>query len=97
MGNSSYIEEKVGNPFYATNSQDSEAVEILSEFKLISTYEDDLFQKCSVIEHKETHELIIAKEVKCSDAAEMNKMHADFERRRENLTNEHLVRLRCIF
>lgn len=49
MGNSSYVEDKLGNPFFAANSQDSEAGQILSEFKLVSTYQDDLFQKCSVI------------------------------------------------
>ena len=30
MGNSSYVEDNVGNPFFASNSQDSEAAQILS-------------------------------------------------------------------
>lgn len=54
MGNShnSYIEQALGNPFFAAEKKDSEAAKILSEFKFVSTYHDELFQKCSVIEHK---------------------------------------------
>lgn len=54
MGNSgsSYIEEELGNPFYAADKLESEAGKVLNEFKLVSTYQDELFQKCSVIEHK---------------------------------------------
>jgi hypothetical protein len=54
MGNtdSSYIEDKLGNPFYATDKSEGEIGSILGEFKLVSTYEDELFSRCSVIEHK---------------------------------------------
>lgn len=63
MGNSnhSYIEETLGNPFFAADKKDEQAAKILSEFKFVSSYQDELFQKCSVIEHKETSELIVTK------------------------------------
>lgn len=37
---SSYIEESLGNPFFAADKKDSEAAKILNEFKFVSSYHD---------------------------------------------------------
>jgi hypothetical protein len=64
MGNT----QESSNPFYATSgSKDSELAQLLTEFSFVSLYEDELFGRCSVIEHKESKELIITKEVKCEN------------------------------
>ena len=94
MGNS----QDSNNPFYATSGgKDSELTQLLSEFSFVSIYEDELFGRCSVIEHKESKELIITKDVICENEKEMNKMHEEFERRKTNLVSPNLVRLRCTF
>jgi len=51
MGNSSSNDSS--NPFYASEGgKDSELTQLLQEFTFVSVYEDELFNRCSVIEHK---------------------------------------------
>ena len=93
MGNGS---SSSSNPFYATSgTKESELTQLLTEFSFVSVYEDELFGRCSVIEHKESKELIISKEVVCKDEQEMNRLCDEFERRKANLVSPNLVRLRC--
>jgi len=41
------------NPFYASDgAKDSELAQLLEEFSFVSVYEDELFGRCSIIEHK---------------------------------------------
>ena len=41
------------NPFYASDGgKDSELAQLLEEFSFVSVYEDELFGRCSIIEHK---------------------------------------------
>lgn len=51
MGNSNSNDST--NPFYASEGgKDSELTQLLQEFTFVSVYEDELFNRCSVIEHK---------------------------------------------
>ena len=61
----------------------------------MSVYEDELFGRCSIIEHKESKELIITKEVICQSEAEVAQLYGDFDRRKNTFTNINLLRLRC--
>jgi hypothetical protein len=80
------LQNKLGNPFFASNSSsDQEINTILSEFALLSTYQDELFKRCSIIKHKQTQELIIAKEMDCKDEKEMNQLHEEFLKRKQTL------------
>lgn len=50
---SSGSSESSSNPFYAPEGgKDSELTQLLQEFAFVSIYEDELFGRCSVIEHK---------------------------------------------
>ena len=96
MGNSG--SNDTGNPFYASEGgKDSEMTQLLQEFTFVSVYEDELFNRCSVIEHRQTKQLIITKEVICQTEQEMLKLYEEFERRKTNLTSPNLLRLRCRF
>lgn len=64
------------NPFYVVDANgDSELGKLLKEFSFVSVYEDDLFGRCSVIEHKDTKELIITKDVPCKNQEEMDQLY----------------------
>ncbi len=50
MGNSGSGDS---NPFYASEGgKESELGQLLQEFSFVSIYEDELFGRCSVIEHR---------------------------------------------
>lgn len=84
------------NPFFQPDREGGEVAQVLSEFTFKSYYNDPYFKECKVLEHKQNQELIILKEINYSDEEEMNLNYAEFERRRQRLTCENVIRLRCI-
>lgn len=83
------------NPFFQPDWEGGEVGQVLSEFNFKSYYNDPYFKECKVLEHRQNQELIILKELSYSDEEEMNCYYAEFERRKQQLTCENVIRLRC--
>jgi hypothetical protein len=71
-------------PFFSIDIGSEE--EVLSEFTCTSYQSNSYFKQCNALEHKQSYELIIMKELLLENAAILDKHLAKLEKRKNKLT-----------